>query len=319
MNLDYLRYFVKLAQVGHYTRASEQLNISQPSLSHAVRQLEEELGVPLFERQGRNTQLTQFGAEFLNCAARTLATLDEGVTSLRRKARGEGLIRLGFLRVLGTDYVPRLAARFLAAHPDRQLQFTFHSGRTQELLEGLADRRYDLVFCSRPAPELGLTAVPVRAQELVLIVPTGHPLAGRSGVSLAEAAPYPMVCFSRDSGLRAVVDELFDALGVCPQVAWETEEDQVVAGLVAQGFGIAVVPEMDVLHQLDLVALPITAPPYRRDFFLVHNDRLFLSPAAREFRQFVLSGEDECPGPAQGAAPRAPGPAGTQTPRILSR
>lgn len=296
MNLDYLRYFVKLAQVGHYTRASEQLNISQPSLSHAVRQLEEELGVPLFERQGRNTQLTQFGEEFLDCAVRTLATLDEGVISLRRKAKGEGLIRLGFLRVLGTDYVPRLAARFLAARPDRQIQFTFHSGRTQELLEGLADRRYDLVFCSRPAPELGLTAVPVRAQELVLIVPPGHPLAGRSGVSLAEAAPYPMVCFSRDSGLRAVVDELFDALGVRPQVAWETEEDQVVAGLVAQGFGIAVVPEMDVLHQLDLVALPITAPPYRRDFFLVHDDRLFLSPAAREFRQFVLSGEDGCPG-----------------------
>lgn len=293
MNLDYLRYFVKLAQVGHYTRASEQLNISQPSLSHAVRQLEEELGVPLFERQGRNTQLTQFGEEFLDCAARTLATLDEGVISLRRKAKGEGLIRLGFLRVLGTDYVPRLAARFLAARPDRQLQFTFHSGRTQELLEGLADRRYDLVFCSRPAPELGLTAVPVRAQELVLIVPPGHPLAGRSGVSLAEAAPYPMVCFSRDSGLRAVVDELFDALGVRPQVAWETEEDQVVAGLVAQGFGIAVVPEMDVLHQLDLVALPITAPPYRRDFFLVHDDRRFLSPAARAFRQFVLSGGGE--------------------------
>ena len=237
MNLDYLRYFVKLAQVGHYTRASEQLNISQPSLSHAVRQLEEELGVPLFERQGRNTQLTQFGEEFLDCAARTLATLDEGVISLRRKAKGEGLIRLGFLRVLGTDYVPRLAARFLAARPDRQIQFTFHSGRTQELLEGLADRRYDLVFCSRPAPELGLTAVPVRAQGLVLIVPPGHPLAGRAGVSLAEAAPYPMVCFSRDSGLRAVVDELFDALGVCPQVAWETEEDQVVAGLVARGSG----------------------------------------------------------------------------------
>ena len=252
--------------------------------------------MPLFERQGRNTQLTQFGEEFLDCAVRTLATLDEGVISLRRKAKGEGLIRLGFLRVLGTDYVPRLAARFLAARPDRQIQFTFHSGRTQELLEGLADRRYDLVFCSRPAPELGLTAVPVRAQGLVLIVPPGHPLAGRAGVSLAEAAPYPMVCFSRDSGLRAVVDELFDALGVRPQVAWETEEDQVVAGLVAQGFGIAVVPEMDVLHQLDLVALPITAPPYRRDFFLVHDDRLFLSPAAREFRRFVLSGEDGCPG-----------------------
>ena len=290
MNLDYLRYFVKLAQVGHYTRASEQLNISQPSLSHAVRQLEEELGVPLFERQGRNTQLTQFGEEFLDCAARTLATLDEGVISLRRKAKGEGLIRLGFLRVLGTDYVPRLAARFLAARPDRQLQFTFHSGRTQELLEGLADRRYDLVFCSRPAPELGLTAVPVRAQELVLIVPPGHPLAGRAGVSLAEAAPYPMVCFSRDSGLRAVVDELFDSLGVCPQVAWETEEDQVVAGLVSQGFGISVVPYMELLLRLDVKILQISRPVWERNFYLVSNDRFYLPPAVRQFRQYVLDG-----------------------------
>ena len=288
MNLDYLRYFVKLAQVGHYTRASEQLNISQPSLSHAVRQLEEELGVPLFERQGRNTQLTQFGEEFLDCAVRTLATLDEGVISLRRKAKGEGLIRLGFLRVLGTNYVPRLAARFLAARPDRQIQFTFHSGRTQELLEGLADRRYDLVFCSRPAPELGLTAVPVRAQGLVLIVPPGHPLAGRAGVSLAEAAPYPMVCFSRDSGLRAVVDELFDALGVCPQVAWETEEDQVVAGLVAQGFGIGIVPYMELLLRLDVKIIQLASPSWERNFYMISQRGGYMSPAVANFRKYVL-------------------------------
>lgn len=104
MNLFYLRYFVTLARVKHYTRAAEQLCITQPSLSHAISQLENELGVPLFEKSGRNTTLTRFGEEFLVCAEHTLSTLDAGVSSIRKSARGEGLIRLGFLRTLGVEF-----------------------------------------------------------------------------------------------------------------------------------------------------------------------------------------------------------------------
>ncbi len=77
MNLDHLRYFVKLAEVRHYTKAAEQLGISQPSLSHAINQIEAELGVPLFEKSGRNTTLTRFGEEFLSCAENSLSILDE--------------------------------------------------------------------------------------------------------------------------------------------------------------------------------------------------------------------------------------------------
>lgn len=288
MNLDYLRYFVKLAEVRHYTKAAEQLCITQPSLSHAIRLLEAELGVPLFEKSGRNTALTRFGEEFLDCSRRTLATLDQGVTSLRRSAQGEGLIRLGFLRVLGTEYIPRLAAQFLKASPGKHLCFEFHTDRTQALLEGLLHQTYDLVFCSRPAPELHLTAVPVTQQDLVLIVPKGHPLSARHSVDLAETLPYPQICFSSDSGLRDVVDGLFAAIGSTPRIAYETEEDQVIAGLVAQGFGIAVVPYMDLLLKLELSILQISAPPYKREFFMVHNSALFLPPAARDFRAFVL-------------------------------
>lgn len=289
MNLDYLRYFVKLAEVRHYTKAAEQLCITQPSLSHAIRLLEAELGVPLFERAGRNTTLTRFGEEFLDCARQTLSTLDQGVASLRRGAQGEGLIRLGFLRPLGIEYIPRLAARFLEANPGKKLRFDFHTDRTQGLLDGLLARSYDLVFCSRPAPELGLTAVPVTRQDLVLIAPKDHPLAGQHSVDLAEALPYPQVYFAKGSGLREVVDGLFAAAGGIPEIAYETEEDQVIAGLVAQGFGIAVVPYMDLLLKLDLAILQISAPPYQRDFFLVTNDALYLSPAARDFRAFALS------------------------------
>ena len=94
MNLFQLRYFVTLAKMQHYTRAAHELCITQPSLSHAISQLEAELGVALFEKSGRNTTLTSFGEEFLICANRTLATLDSGVSSLQRSARGDGLIRL---------------------------------------------------------------------------------------------------------------------------------------------------------------------------------------------------------------------------------
>ena len=140
MNLSHLRYFVELAHTRHYTRAAEHLFITQPSLSHAIGQLESELGVPLFERSGRNTTLTRLGEEFLVCAERTLSTLDSGVESLRRSAQGEGLIRLGFLRVLGIRFIPELAARFLGQNQGESIRFSFHTDRTQGLIEGLLDR-----------------------------------------------------------------------------------------------------------------------------------------------------------------------------------
>ena len=124
MNLFYLRYFVTLAHIQHYTKAAEQLCITQPSLSHAISQLEKELGVPLFEKSGRKTTLTRFGEEFLTCAEHTLSTLDAGIESIRHSSRGEGLIRLGLLRTLGIEYIPKLAASFLAENPSLNIHFT---------------------------------------------------------------------------------------------------------------------------------------------------------------------------------------------------
>lgn len=288
MNLDHLRYFVKLAEVRHYTRAAEQLCISQPSLSHAISQLEAELGVPLFEKSGRNTTLTRFGEEFLECAQRSLDTLDVGIESLQRTARGEGIVRLGFLRTLGVDYIPQLTSDFLAADPNSGVQFSFHSGLSSGLIDGLLQRKYDLVFCSEPDPSLGLTAVPVTTQELVMIVPKNHELAGRGSVDLGETLEYPAICFAEGSGLRRVVDRMYDKVGGRPASVIETEEDEVIAGLVAAGFGVAVVPNMDMLHKLDISVLKISSPPYRRDFFMVQDESVFLPPAAQRFRSFVL-------------------------------
>ncbi len=288
MNLDHLRYFVKLAEIRHYTRAAEQLCISQPSLSHAINQLETELGVPLFERSGRNTTLTRFGEEFLECAQRSLDTLDVGIGSLQRYARGEGVVRLGFLRTLGVDYIPGLTAHFLNADPDCGIQFSFHSGLSGELIDGLLQRKFDLVFCSEPDPSLGLSAVPVTSQELVMIVPKNHPLAGQESVDLADTLQYPAVFFAEGSGLRKVIDRMYDKVGGRPASVIETEEDEVIAGLVSAGFGVAVVPYMDMLQKLDISLLKISSPPYSRDFFMIQDDAVFLPPAAQRFRSFVL-------------------------------
>ncbi len=292
LNLSYLNYFIKLAHIQHYTKAAEQLCITQPSLSHAISQLESELGVPLFEKNGRNTTLTRFGEEFLLCAENTLSTLDAGILSLQQSARGEGVIRLGLLRTLGVEFIPRLAAQFLAANPEKDIRFTFHTGTTQQLLNGLAARKYDLAFCSQPPSKLNFTSSPISKQDLVLIVPKDHPLATQHSVELSETLPYPHIYFSEESGLRRVIDNLFAQIGVEPRIAYETEEDQVIAGLVAQGFGISVVPYIDLLLKLDLKILQINSSVLERNLFMVHDDKTFIPPVVRHFRQFVLDNSD---------------------------
>lgn len=288
MNLDHLRYFVKLSELRHYTRAAEQLCISQPSLSHAISQLESELGVPLFEKSGRNTILTRYGEEFLECAQRSLGILDAGMESLQRSAKGEGVVRLGFLRTLGVDFIPKLTSDFIAADPNSGVEFSFHSDLSSGLIDGLLQHKFDLVFCSEPEKSLGLTATPVTSQKLVMIVPNGHPLADRESIGLAETIGYPAVWFAKGSGLRKVVDGMYEQVGGKPISVVETEEDEVIAGLVAAGFGIAVVPDMDMLHKLNISVLEITSPPYHRDFFMAWDDSVFMSPAAQRFRSFVL-------------------------------
>lgn len=289
MNLSYMRYFVELAHVQHYTRAAQNLNITQPSLSHAIAQLEEELGVRLFEKNGRNTELTAFGREFLDCAERTLGTLDMGVEKLQKAASGEGVIRLGLIRPLGMEFVPHLAAEFLMKCDGRDVSFTFHTGPTGQLLDDLKKGVYDMVFCSRPPEAMELAAVPVGKQELVLITPAGHALSEKNSVTLEETLAYRHVFFSKGSGMRDIVDEMFARIGAAPDIACETEEDEVIAGLVAAGFGIAVVPYMDMLRRLDVKILSIENPMVERLYYVVSDEKSYMSPVATNFRKYVLS------------------------------
>ena len=144
------------------------------------------------------------------------------------------------------------------------------------------------IFCSQPSEEHKFTAVPIQKQNLILITPQSHPLSAKDSVDLVETIPYPQIFFEKSAGIRNVIDQMFARTGASPKIAYETEEDQVIAGLVAQGFGIAVVPYMDILQKLNVNILQIRSPNYERAFFMVHNDCVFIPPVVQKFRQFVL-------------------------------
>ena len=112
MNLNQLQYFLTLSKLEHYTQAAKELKITQPSLSHAIAQLEAELGVLLFERKNRSSTLTKEGMQFLSYVEKSLEILDNGIETMAHISRGEGCIELGFLRTLGLSLIPELASGF---------------------------------------------------------------------------------------------------------------------------------------------------------------------------------------------------------------
>lgn len=288
MNLNQLEYFIALSKLGHFKKAADELCITQPSLSYAISQLETELKVTLIERKSHPLLLTPEGREFLIYAQKALATIDQGVKTMHQISQGHGLIRLGFLRTLGVTFIPELASAFLKQQKKNTVHFEFHTDMSLPLLQGLKNEHYDMVFCSEITSESLVSFTPVARQDLILAVPNDHPLAVYDKISLEDTLSYPHIFFTPDTGLRYVIDQMFQTIQNFPPIAYETEEDQVIAGLVAQKFGIAVLPHMEILHRLPLKILQISHPHQERYLYMATLKNRHLSPPVQNFQRFVL-------------------------------
>ena len=220
MNLNQLHYFSKLADAEHYTKAAEELGISQPSLSHAISSLEQELGTKLFEKQGRNVVLTKYGNLFREYVDESLKTLDAGIKKVRTlTGQTEGLIELGYIYTLGSEFVPGLVSDFIRTHEELKVNFSFTVGNTSEVILGIKEEKFDIGFCSMAERESGISFTPVGIENLVVVVPKGHPLSYENAVDLEQAAVYPQIFYTRNSGLRPVVDRMFEQIKVKPKIA----------------------------------------------------------------------------------------------------
>lgn len=172
MNLYQLRYFVTLAKEEHYTKAAAKLHITQPSLTHAIHLMEDEIGLCLFERKGRNVILTKYGHLFLKEIEPILLHLDDSIDTMKEIAQGKETLNIGFVRRLGMSYIPQLISSF----QNENISFQCHTGFSYNLIHQLKEHHLDVVFCSY-VEDQALEFIPVVQQEFYVIVSLKHPFA----------------------------------------------------------------------------------------------------------------------------------------------
>jgi DNA-binding transcriptional LysR family regulator len=287
-----LEWFSAIADLQHMSRAAAQLGVSQPALSRALSRLEAELGVPLFDRIGRSIRLTHYGRLFQGRVARALREIDDGRTELADLVdQDRGTVALGFLRTLGINYIPQLLRRFRALHP--RVRFSFIQSNSIALEGRLRDGDTDLIFNSMPLDDPRFEWAAVADQDLVLLVPPTHRLARRRDVSLHDCADESFVSFKADHALRRTTDALCSKAGITPTISFESDDSSSVPGLVAAGFGVAIVsPECGASP--GVVALRIAEPAARRTIGIAWVTDRYLPASARLFRDFALSEGASC-------------------------
>ncbi|WP_071396116.1 LysR family transcriptional regulator [Bacillus tuaregi] len=289
MNFNQLQYFCVLAETEHYTKAAKLLAITQPSLTHSIKELEKDLGVCLFNKQGRNVKINQYGYFLYEHVRPILSNLEKTRNELQilidpRK----GTINLSFVHTLSQHFIPKLIHDFLQVEENNQIQFALNQGTTEEIKEGLRSNKIDIAFTSKIADE-GITSVPIMKQELMLITPNEHPLAGKQEIDLVDAAKYPFIYYNQECGLRPTLDELFNCIHVKPHIAYEVDDDSTVCGFVAANLGIAVVPNIYRLDRFPVKALKIINPPYEPYIYLSYCTYKFMSPPVTKLKDYVLS------------------------------
>ncbi|GAA1330733.1 LysR family transcriptional regulator [Pseudonocardia xinjiangensis] len=237
-DLRQLRYFVAVAEESSYTRAAERLTMSQQSLSQQITLLERMLGVKLFDRDTRGTGLTAVGALFLPEARAVLARAEEAVDVVARAARGEiGSLCLAFLATTTNYLLPPVVRALRQRLPE--LRLTTQETTIAPLVEGLFKGRFDVAF-TRPPLVDGLETRTLVSEPVCAVLPEGHPLAGRSELTLGELAGERWVLTPRSSWdpWHQAFDASFRAAGFTPDVVQRDASVQGLLGLVAAGVGV---------------------------------------------------------------------------------
>ena len=285
MTLQQLRYFHTACRHGNLSRAAEELHVSQPSISTAIKSLESEFGVHLIRRLSAGFALTEEGEALRELAQGLLTHADRVTATMNEHGKKRGTIRLGMPPMAGAILLPRIYAEFCAAHPEVELS-TVESGRGG-LLEQLDDNRLDLAFLAHTeafAPPY--QSVPVTRYETVCCVSPDHPLASESVVRISRLTDVPLVFFSKGFFQNERIAALCAREGVEPRVMHTSSQLSTVAGLirgnVAAGFLFREVAEMEA----GVVGIPLDPPVYT-DISLVWKKDRYLSDGTREFIEYV--------------------------------
>jgi LysR family transcriptional regulator, cyn operon transcriptional activator len=231
MELRHLRYFVALADCRSFTRAAERTHVTQSTLSHQIRQLEDEIGQPLFDRVGRRVVATEAGELFLAFASRALKEVDQGIAMLRPGGGNlTGRVRIGATHTFNIGLIPECVAAFLKRHPTVQIRV--EELAAEQIVSRLGNGELDLGIAYRPSGPTDLWFEPLYNEEMVLVVADSHPLAGRKRIRMVELHQQRLVLLPAYFATRTLLDECFLASGAEPIVVAEMSTVAPMLGLV---------------------------------------------------------------------------------------
>jgi len=268
MELRHLRYFLKTAELMSFTRAAEAMNVTQSTLSHQIRQLEQDVG-PLFERAGRAIHLTSRGRIFRANAERILGEVKSSLAALNDlEAMVTGQINFGAYRAFDSSPLPSVLTAFRKNYPGVEMRV--HTGDHIELAHKLIEGVLDLAVGFAPVVSEKIAAEQLFVEPLMLIVGKEHPFHGRSQVAIDKLQNLPMVAVNFENRQRQLIQRSLSARGIVPKVVIELNSNEAVLAMVRCGPYATICPSTDLpgLHSVRITGLPLkraTVMLWRRD------------------------------------------------------
>lgn len=259
MELRHLRYFVALADCLNFTRAAERVHVTQSTLSHQIRQLEDEVGQQLVERSGRRVALTPPGELFLESARRALAEMDQALGAMKdTDSAFGGEIRIGTTHTFNLRFIPECVAAFLTRHPTARVQVMELAA--DQIASGLQEGSLDLGISYQPADVANLWFEPLYSEEMALVVGLRHPFAQRRRVRMVELHRLPIVTLPASYATRLMLDGCFRACGAEPLVAAEMNTVAPMLALAERTQIGAIVAANAVPEGMNLKVVPLESP-----------------------------------------------------------
>lgn len=295
LTLRQLSVFAAVARHRSYTLAAAELHLSQPAVSMQVRQLEETVGLALFERLGKKIHLTEAGAEvfhYSQAIGQQLRELDDVIEALKG-------VQSGRLRISVATTANYFATRLLAAFSQRYPETTFSLDVTNRktLLDQLAANETDLVIMGKPPEDLELEASPFMDNPLVVIAPAGHPLAKERSIPLRHFQDEVFVVRELESGTRIAMERFFEERKMQLNTGMEMTSNSAIKHAVEAGLGLGIVSVHTLELELEagrLIVLDVERFPIQRHWYLVRCKGKRLPPVAQAFLDFLM-GEEAVP------------------------
>ena len=290
LTLRQFRVFEAVARNLSFSRAAEELHLSQPAISMQVRGIEVILGMPLTEQLGKKIYLTDAGREVLHASRAITARLDDLQHNLAQlKSVDSGSLRLAVTSTVNA-VATGILVRFRGSHPGVAVHLDV-SNRAA-VLELLANNGVDLAIMGQVPEGLGLEATRFMDNPLVVIAPPDHPLAGRRKVSVEALAAEPFLVREAGSGTRGAMERFFAARGLDIRSSMEMSSNEAIRQAVQAGLGLGILSLQTLEMELALkrlVVLNVEGFPIMRHWYIVHRADKRMSPVAQAFKQFVLA------------------------------